>query len=57
MKINEEVLKNMDEAALIAENELNMIPLEHIKSISIWWKKNYLKAGHKRLAKLLLAHS
>lgn len=45
----------MDVAAEIAANELN----EKIKEMSAadlvaWWAKNYMKAGHKRLGRVLV---
>jgi hypothetical protein len=54
MAINEDVLKNMDEAAKTAKLELDKLSPESVELIAEWWKQNYLKAGHKRLAKLLL---
>jgi hypothetical protein len=56
MTINEEVLKNMDEAAETAKTELDKLPPESVKIVAKWWKDNYLKSGHKRLAKLLLSY-
>jgi hypothetical protein len=57
MAINEEVLENMDKAAALADEELKEISKEHVIAVADWWRKNYTKAGHKRLAKLLLVHS
>ena len=50
-------LEGMDEAAEAAAEQLKEVPEEHIKSIANWWKKNYMKAGHKRLAKTLLKYA
>jgi hypothetical protein len=57
MAINEDILKGMDDAAETAEEKLKEIQNDHIVVIANWWKENYLKAGHKRLAKILLNHA
>ena len=57
MAANEEVLENMDKAAEVAEEKLKEISKEHVVAIADWWKTNYLKAGHKRLAKILLTYA
>jgi hypothetical protein len=57
MATNEETLENMDKAADLAEEELKEVSKEHIVAIADWWKTNYIKAGHKRLAKILLKHA
>ena len=57
MAINEQVLENMDKAAEIAEEKLKEISQEHIVAIANWWRDNYLGAGHKRLAKVLMKHA
>lgn len=57
MAINEEVLENMDKAAELAEKKLKEISQEHIVPIANWWRDCYMKAGHKRLAKLLLKYA
>jgi hypothetical protein len=43
----------MDEAAEAAKSELNTIPAEHVAAVAAWWRDNYLKAGHKRLGRIL----
>lgn len=53
-KSKEEVMKEMDEAALVAEKELAKIDKKAIEVIAKWIKANYMKAGYKRLCKLLL---
>ena len=53
-KSKEETMKEMDEAALLAEKELVKIDKKAIEVISKWIKANYMKAGYKRLCKLLL---
>jgi hypothetical protein len=57
MSANEEVLENMDKAAEVAEEELKDIPIDTVIFVANWWKKHYLKAGHKRLAKILLKYA
>ena len=48
----------MDLAAEEAMKELtNDIPAEHAQAIALWWKKHYLKAGHKRLGRLLVKYA
>ena len=56
MAMNEEVLKSMDDAAEVAGEKLKELDIDHVRSVAIWWKDNYLKSGHKRLAKLLLTY-
>lgn len=43
-----------DEAAKIAEQELTNISRESVEPISAWWLKWYMKAGHKRLGRILV---
>ncbi|HQF37391.1 MAG TPA: hypothetical protein PLL26_07200 [Candidatus Dojkabacteria bacterium] len=57
MAINEQILENMDKAAELAEEKLKEISQEHIIPIANWWHNNYLVAGHKRLAKILMKYS
>lgn len=50
-----EALQEMDDAAKAAEKEL----LEHFdqwsaRVLAEWWNKWYVKAGHKRLGRILL---
>lgn len=56
MAMNEETLENMDKAAELAEEKLKEISQEHIIAIVNWWRTHYGKAGHKRLAKILLKY-
>lgn len=46
-------LEEMDQAASVAEAELSRLTDEQIAVVSIWWSKNYMKAGHKRLGRIL----
>lgn len=44
----------MDHAAEAAAEVLSTLSPEAVKTVAQWWKDNYMKAGHKRLARLLL---
>jgi hypothetical protein len=57
MSTNEEVLGQMDQAADVAKEKLKDLPKDAIIIVADWWKTNYTKAGHKRLAKLLLTYA
>lgn len=54
-KSSEQILQEMDAAAITAEKDLKAIPQTAITSVASWLKKHYIKAGYKRLAKLLIA--
>lgn len=57
-KTKEEVLADLDtEAAKAAEAFKAVIAAESkgVEVIAKWWREFYPKAGHKRLARLLLA--
>jgi hypothetical protein len=43
----------MDEAADNAREELESLPEDAVKTIAKWWVKWYLKAGHKRLGRIM----
>jgi len=48
----------MDEAAEIAADELEEIQkTTDISKVANWMKKHYMKAGYKRLSKVLLAYT
>lgn len=49
-------LAAMDKAAEEAKKELDSFPPEHVASVAAWWKRNYTKAGHKRLGRLLVEY-
>ena len=58
MTENEDVIKQMDEAANQAKTEL----LQHFNTwsaqdIAIWWTNWYQKTGHKRLGRILITMS
>ncbi|MCX7757729.1 MAG: hypothetical protein N2166_05415 [candidate division WOR-3 bacterium] len=46
--------EEMDQAARQAEEELKQIDPQFIEPIAAWWFKWYLKAGHKRLGRILI---
>ena len=50
------MLQDMDSAAAEAGKDLiDNIDKEAIHAVAEWWKKWYQEAGHKRLARVLLA--
>jgi len=46
-----------DEAAEAAQQELKTMDQEQVKAMADWWAKHYLKAGHKRLGRTMVAIS
>lgn len=46
--------EEMDRAAERAKAELNLLPLYDVLTVAYWWKGWYLKAGHKRLGRILI---
>ena len=44
----------MDAAAKAAEQDLENLTGEAVKSLADWWAKHYLQAGHKRLGRLMV---
>jgi len=54
-KSTDEIKKEMDVAAEIAAKDLVEIPAAQVKAVATWIKNHYLKAGYKRLCRLLLA--
>ena len=51
-----EIIKaEMDEAAEVAKAELAKLDAGAVKVIKDWWQRHYLKAGHKRLGRVLLS--
>jgi hypothetical protein len=57
MAINEEIIKIMDAGAKIAEEEIKGLKRDAVIEVANWWQANYLKAGHKRLGKILLKYA
>lgn len=50
-------VNSFDEAAAVAAVELKTLPPEQVKVVADWWARHYMKAGHKRLGRLLVAIS
>jgi len=56
MAVNEELIQQMDDAAEKAKAEIEQnIDRLSARDVIDWWKKWYLKTGHKRLGRILLA--
>ena len=54
--IKTEIMRRMDEAAFQAEAELSENGhLWSAVALSQWWSKWYMRAGHKRLGRILVA--
>lgn len=49
-------MSEFDEAAEVAEKEYREEIIENgsAEDVAHWWKKHYLKAGHKRLGRILV---
>lgn len=45
----------MDAAAAEAENDLANLPDEAVNPMAAWWGRWFMKAGHKRLGRVLTA--
>lgn len=48
------VLAEMDVAAGEAEKDLKTIDQAAVETIAAWWLKWYMKAGHKRLGRIMV---
>ena len=48
------VLAEMDAAAKEAEKDLATLDQATVQTIAAWWSKWYLKAGHKRLGRIMV---
>ena len=58
MSHNDEPMKQMDDAAIQAEAELvKNVFAWSAKDLIAWWARFYMKAGHKRLGRVLVAQS
>lgn len=56
MPVNEELMRQMDDAAAQAQTELEQnIDNLSARDIISWWSKWYMKTGHKRLGRILIA--
>ena len=51
------MMAEMDKAAQEAEKELKAMSQHITVPIARWWQKHYLKAGHKRLGRIMVAHA
>ena len=52
----DEMMKQMDDAAALAEAELHKNYINWSASdLVTWWSQWYMKAGHKRLGRILVA--
>jgi hypothetical protein len=57
-KSTEQLMKEMDEAAVLAATEFNKeFANWSARDVIAWWAKWYLKAGHKRLGRMMVAKS
>ncbi len=54
-KLKEFDVASMDTAAKVADAALKALDKPAVTLISDWFKDNYLKAGHKRLGRILVA--
>jgi hypothetical protein len=48
------VLAEMDAAAEEAERDLVTLDRAAVETIAAWWLKWYMKAGHKRLGRIMV---
>jgi hypothetical protein len=48
------VLAEMDAAAGEAEKDLGTLDQAAVQDIAAWWAKWYMKAGHKRLGRIMV---
>ncbi len=49
-----DVLAKMDAAAEEAEKDLGTLDRAAIEVVAAWWLKWYMKAGHKRLGRIMV---
>ena len=58
MAFTEEDKQSMDKAATDAEDDaMENIPGDAMHIVADWWQSWYMKAGHKRLARVLLQYA
>jgi hypothetical protein len=48
------VLAQMDAAAREAERDLATLDQAAVQTVAAWWSKWYMKAGHKRLGRIMV---
>ena len=46
---------DMDAEAEKADAALHTLDEHAVRAVALWWKSHYMKVGHKRLARVLLA--
>lgn len=56
-KDNATMMAEMDEAARAADAQLRQMPQAVAVPLARWFKENYLKAGHKRLGRILVQYA
>lgn len=54
---NKADVEKMNEAAGVAEIELSNIPDEHLSVVCDWFLRHYMKAGHKRLGRIIVQNA
>ena len=55
MPVNDEMMKQMDEAANQAREEIELsLNNWSAHDVIAWWSKWYMKTGHKRLGRILV---
>lgn len=47
-------MAGMDAAAEEAEEDLATLDQAAVQTIAVWWAKWYMKAGHKRLGRIMV---
>ncbi len=56
-RVNEELLANMDKAASQAKEEFETLPAEVKIEFARWMRKWYLKAGYRRLGRIVVSYA
>ncbi|HEX7320313.1 MAG TPA: hypothetical protein VF399_08150 [bacterium] len=56
-KTSEEILAGMDEAARQAKDDFDRLPDDMKKTAAVWLRKWYLKAGYRRLGRILVGYA
>ena len=51
------MMDGMDKAAEVAEQEFKAMSQHITVPMARWWLKHYLKAGHKRLGRMMVQHA
>ena len=46
--------EQMDDAAREAQDDLVNVDQEAVEKVKVWWEKWYMKAGHKRLGRIIV---